>query len=168
MPFLFGEFGPGFLPFPLFFVLPFLIPLVAVVVIVLFIVAGIRSESGAPNDRRGRWLPLVYYYVATLVGLAIVLAGLIGGLNGVVTAAFPKTGDPFLYVEPPFDPETGRPLDESPREEEEREAEALDRARQSGVAGAIRGGTAAIVGFPVFFWHLRQARRKEPEWFAAA
>jgi hypothetical protein len=142
-----------------------LLPFLGLAVIVLFVVAGIMSE--APGSRRGRWVPLVYYYLATVVGLVLVLTGLIGGLNGVVTAVAPRTADPFLFFEPPFDPE-GRPIELSPREEAKQEADALDRARQSGIAGAIRGGSTAVVGFPVFFWHLRQARRKEPEWLGPA
>jgi hypothetical protein len=133
--------------------------LIAVVVIVLVIVAATRGDAG---DRRGRLLPLVYYYLATVVGLALVLAGVIGGLHGLVTAAFPKTADEFIFAEPPFSPE-GDPVKESPSEKAEREAEALERSRQSGYAGAIQGGITALVGAPVFFWHLRQARRKEPE-----
>lgn len=150
-------------PFELFFVLPFFLPLLGVAVIVLFVVAGIRGETAAPGERRGRWLPLVYYYLATVVGLAITLTGLIGGLNGAVTAAFPTTGEDFIYSEPPYD-EQGNPIRESKSEKAEREAEARELSRRSGIAGAIRGATTGIVGFPVFFWHLRQARRKEPEW----
>lgn len=159
--------GPFPFPFPFFAFVPFLLLPFGVLVIVLFVVAGIAGESRTPNERRGRWLPLVYYYLATLVGLSLLLAGLIGGLHGLVTAAFPSTASEFIYFEPPFD-EKGRPVKESNSEESEREAEALERARRSGFAGAIQGGTTAIVGFPVFFWHLRQARRKEPEWLGAA
>lgn len=113
---------------------------------------------------RGRWLPLVYYYLATIVGLTLLLVGLIGGLSGLVTAAFPETSDPFVYnFGPPFD-ERGNPKKEARAEKAEREAEQLERAQLGGFADAIRGGVTALVAAPVFFWHLRQARRKEPEW----
>lgn len=159
-------------PFPFLFpfflgLLPLLAILVGLLVIVVFVVAGIADESRGQDGRRGRWLPLVYYYLATLVGLTLLLTGLIGGLGGLVTAALPSASDPFLYeVPPPPPPFEGGPIEESPEDTAEREADALDRARRSGFAGAIRGGATAAVAFPVFFWHLRQARRKEPEWLA--
>lgn len=149
--------------FPFFLLGPMLLPLIGIAVIVLFVVAGIAGESGVQNGRRGRWLPLVYYYLATVVGLALLLTGVIGGLHGLVTAAFPSTADEFIYFEPPFDAK-GNPIQETESEEAEREAEGLERARRSGFAGAINGGITALVGAPVFLWHLIQARRKEPEW----
>jgi hypothetical protein len=42
------------------------------------------------SEPRRRWLPLVYYYLATLVGLVVLLFGVIGGLNGLVQAALPQ------------------------------------------------------------------------------
>lgn len=149
--------------FPFFGFLPLLGLLVATAVIVLFVVAGITGESGLAAERRGRWLPLVYYYLATIVGLALVLTGVIGGLHGLVTAAFPSTSPEVIFSEPRFDPE-GRPIGETATEKAEREADARERARLGAFAGAIRGGITGLVGAPVFFWHLRQARRKEPEW----
>ncbi len=119
------------------------------------------------EPRRGRWLPLVYYYLATIVGLSFLLAGLIGGLNGLVTAMFPRTADEYIYSEPPFN-DSGDPVEESAAEKEQREAEAFDQARNGGFAAGLRGLITAIVGAPVFFWHLRQARRREPEWLGAS
>lgn len=117
----------------------------------------------ASETRRGKWLPLVYYYLATVIGLAILLFGLIGGLNGLVRAAFPKVSDELIYREPPFD-ERGRPLKVSAKETAAFESEAIDRARRRGFSEALDGLVATVVAGPVFFWHLRQARRREPEW----
>jgi hypothetical protein len=154
-------------PFPFFSPESFLLPLIGVIVIVLFVVAGVRGESNMQGERRGRWLPLVYYYLATIVGLALVLIGIIGGLHGLVTAALPSTSDQVTFMEPPFNAQ-GDPVKETPSEKAQREAEALKRARQSGYADSIQGGITAIVGLPVFLWHLLQARRKEPEWLGTS
>jgi hypothetical protein len=121
-----------------------------------------------PKPIKGRWLPLIYYYLATVVGLAILLVGLIGGLRGVVQAAFPKTADEYRYssfaVRPPEVSPEGRPVKISERAQLDAEEAAFDRARQAGIADAFDGLIAAVVAGPVFFWHLRQARRREPEW----
>ncbi|HYZ93883.1 MAG TPA: hypothetical protein VFA34_16035 [Actinomycetota bacterium] len=141
------------------------VPVVLVVgvigVIVLIVVAATR-KSASNGERSVRWLPLIYYYLATVIGLVITLTGVIGGVSGLVTAAFPRTGDEYIYSEPPYD-DKGNPIKETPVEREERESEDLEISRQSGFAGGIRGGITAGVGAPVFVWHLRQARRKEPE-----
>lgn len=155
--------GPGPPPDFLFALLgfaPIVLGLILVGVIVLVVVAATRKSSSPNGERSMRWLPLTYYYLATVVGLVITLTGVIGGVSGLVTAAFPRTGDEYIYSEPPYD-DRGNPLKETAAEAKEREAEDLETSRQSGFAGGIRGGVAAAVGAPVFIWHLRQARRKE-------
>ena len=69
----------------------------------------------------------------------------------------------MTYPEPPYDDEEN-PVEETPQEEAKREAEVLEQARIVGIADALRGLITTVVAFPVFFWHLRQARRKEPAW----
>lgn len=145
--------------FPFFAFLPVVVvTIVVVLVIVLVVVAVARGDS----DRRGRLLPLVYYYLATTVGLALVLVGLIGCFRGLVQVALPRTGGEVSYSEPPFD-QQGNPVKESKADKAEREADAEKSARNQGEADAIDGAITALVGAPVFLWHLRQARRKEPE-----
>lgn len=119
--------------------------------------------------RRGRWLPLVYYYLATIVGLTITLVGVIGGLHGLVQAVLPEAGDEvrFSVVEPRFAPD-GREIEFSDVQQEKIRADAIERARIGGYFNALQGLVTAVVGVPVFLWHLRQARRKEPEWLGAA
>lgn len=122
------------------------------------------GDAPQAHERRGgRWLPLVYYYLATVIGLSITLVGLIGGLNGLVTAFVPEASDRYAFSTPRFD-KNGEPVEETASEKAEREADAKEQARLSGIASGIRGLVAAIVGLPVFLWHLRQARRREPEW----
>lgn len=131
--------------------------------------------------RTGRWIPVVYYYLATVIGLVILLVGVIQGLRGLAKAAFPELSDEVRYAEPEHGFE-GRemmaPEDRiAPERKKEiskaelvklkaaRKEEAIRRARLGGFSEAVEGLIAAMVGAPVFFWHLRQARRKEPEWF---
>lgn len=121
---------------------------------------------------RGRWISLLYYYLAAMVGLVITLVGIIGGLQALVGAAFPQLSDEVRFSEQQFrSPEVEPPLRkgrdrDAPTEGELAAArdEAEERARLNGFAGGLRGLIAALVGAPVFLWHIRQARRKEPEW----
>lgn len=135
----------------------------------------------ATESRRGRWLPLVYYYLATVVGLVIMLIGLITGLQGLIDAAFPSLSDDVRYASPEYAPPQPQPGDEkAPREPtaaevqkakveaEKAKEDATERARLGGFAKGLRGLVSVVVGAPVFFWHLRQARRKEPEWMGSA
>lgn len=123
----------------------------------------------AEESRRGRWIPVVYYYLATAVGLAITLVGLIQGLHGLVIAAIPQVSDEvrFISVERHFGPE-GEKVRLTEEEKTEAREEAIERARLGGFAGALKGLITALVGAPVFFWHLRQARRREPAWLGMA
>lgn len=116
------------------------------------------------ENRRGRWLPLVYYYLATVVGLVLLLVGVIGGLNGLVHAAFPRLSDEVRFSTSAFAPDERAPRRVTEREREVARREAIDLARLGGYSDALEGLITAVVGAPVFFWHLRQARRREPEW----
>lgn len=123
----------------------------------------------AEETRRGRWIPLVYYYLAAAIGLTIMLVGLIGGLHGLVKSAIPAIADEvrFADVERPIGPD-GRREEISEPERERRKAEAIENARLSGFAAALEGLVTAAVGAPVFFWHVRQARRREPFWLGGS
>lgn len=123
----------------------------------------------AEETRRGRWIPLVYYYLATVIGLSIMLVGLIGGLQGLVKAAIPQISDEvrFARADRPID-RNGRVVEISELDEERAKAEAVENARLSGFAAALEGLVTAVVGTPIFLWHLRQARRSEPLWFGTS
>lgn len=132
---------------------------VAVVVVLVTAVLVLRHDDQV-TDSSKRW-SMPYYYAAALIGLVMVLAGLVGGLSGLVQAALPETSDEVLYLEPYSFSVEGEPEALSPEEEERRRQQALDDARARGVADAIRGAILAGVGAPVLIWHLRQARRRE-------
>jgi hypothetical protein len=122
------------------------------------------------SEPRRRWLPLVYYYLATLVGLVVLLFGVIGGLNGLVQAALPQLAPEvrFAVSERAPAPEGGQQRDLSEAEKAEIRAEAIDNARAAGFFNALRGLVATLVGAPIFLWHLRQARRREPGWLGVS
>lgn len=126
----------------------------------------------------GRWIPIVYYYLATVVGLVITLVGLIIGLQGLAHAVFPELSDEVRFSHPPtviHEPAEGvkravpAPARKGNAEQAQLEAshkkEAIRRARLGGFSDAIEGLIAAAVGMPVFIWHLRQARRRDTLWF---
>jgi ABC-type cobalamin transport system permease subunit len=108
---------------------------------------------------RTRWIGLVYYYLATAVGLAIMLAGVIGTLQGLVTAALPRISSEARFADVEAPKPDGVQLTEAERSERRREA--IERARLGGWDQALRGAVTTVVGAPVFVWHLRQARRKD-------
>lgn len=115
--------------------------------------------------RTGRWIPLVYYYLATVVGLSIFLIGVISGFHGLILAALPKASPEVRYaVQESFGTEGKEAAKPSKQELARRRAEAIESVRLGGYLQALRGAVTALVGGPVFIWHLRQARRREPEW----
>ena len=116
------------------------------------------------NDRRGRWIVFAYYYAAALIGLVMVLVGTVGGLKSLVRVALPQTADEVRYIDEPyrFTPD-GEPRPNA-AELDRLEDEAKDDARTRGLADFASGLITAGVGAPVMAWHLRQARRKEPDW----
>ncbi len=119
----------------------------------------------AAQRRPGFWLPSLYYYLAAAIGLVIALVGVIGGLRGLVTAALPQIASEVRYAGyPGTTGPTGAPL--TPQERDQARADAIAAARVGGYADALYGTVAVIVGTPVFVWHLRQARRREPELLA--
>ena len=115
--------------------------------------------------RRGRWVLFVYYYVAALIGLVMLLFGVVGGLRAAVQVALPQTADEvrYSYYEPPL--EDGGKGELTPAQEERRREEArqraIENARTSGLADLLNGVILAGVGAPVLLWHLRHARREE-------
>jgi ABC-type cobalamin transport system permease subunit len=115
------------------------------------------AERAEPD--RTRWIGLVYYYLATAVGLAILLTGVIGSLQGLVTAALPRISSEARFADVDAPKPDGVQLTESERSR--RRAEAIERARLGGWDQALRGVVTTVVGAPVFAWHLRQARRKD-------
>ena len=117
------------------------------------------------QHKPGWWLPMVYYYLATAIGLVVLLFGLIGGLHGLVNAALPELSAEVRYTTYMVKPD-GTPM--APADEAKAKSDAIERARLSGYADAVYGAVAVVVGAPVFVWHLRQARRREPELLAAA
>ena len=116
------------------------------------------------QHKPGWWLPMVYYYLATAIGLVVLLFGLIGGLRGLVTAALPEISSDVRYSTYIMKPDGTQA---SQAEEDKLRADAIERARIGGYADALYGAVAVVVGLPVFVWHLRQARRREPELLAA-
>ena len=117
----------------------------------------------ASERKPGAWLPMVYYYLATAIGLAILLFGLVGGLRGLVTAALPQLSSEARYATyQPAAPD-GSPAKLTEQESAQARKNTLEQARIGGFSDALSGAVGVVVGLPVFVWHLRQARRREPE-----
>lgn len=121
-------------------------------------------------DRRAghHWTGYVYYYAASLIGLGLVIGGLVGVFRGMLQTALPRATPEFrfradepLFREPPFREGGPSPATPSPAEIDRAEREAVDELRTEGLYSAAQGASFAIVGGPVFLWHIRRARERE-------
>jgi hypothetical protein len=118
------------------------------------------------GEKRGRWIVFAYYYLAALIGLVIMVIGAVKGLNGLVRVALPETSSEVRYASEPYrytGPD-GKPEKVPEAEEKRLEADAKEDARNIALGDLLAGAVTAGVGAPVMAWHLRQARRREPEW----
>jgi uncharacterized protein DUF5671 len=99
--------------------------------------AGAATHPGPFSGKAAYVISQSYYYVAAVVGVGLLLGGVIATLIGLREWIFPVTpnagGSPFL---------------------EEGSDDAI-RSILGGLAFAIPGGLT-------FWWHLREARRREP------
>ena len=77
-----------------------------------------------------------YYYLAAVVGVGLLLGGVIGALIGVREWVLPAGHDP-----------TGSPF--------------LEGGSHDAIRGVLGGVAFAIPGVLLFWWHLREARRRE-------
>lgn len=121
------------------------------------------------SDKRGKWIVFAYYYLAALIGLVMMVIGAVKGLNGLVRVALPETSSEVRYATEPYrygGPD-GKPEKLSRAEEARIEEEAKEDARNVALGDLLTGAVTAGVGAPVMAWHLRQARRREPEWVDA-
>jgi hypothetical protein len=117
--------------------------------------AGSTRESQAGKRS---WVVLLYFYVAALVGLGFVVAGITMALFGAKDALFPGLGLPRYSYEYPAPPDFGMPTE--PTEEQRRAAKdrAIDERRGGGLDGMLSGLIIAGVGAPVLVWHLTRGR----------
>ena len=102
--------------------------------------------SDGPEEtqaRKSSWVTLLYYYLAALTGLVIVIVGAIMAVNSGVDAIF------FEKPQPPA--------------EQDFYCYDCPNDRGDALEDAVKGALTAAVGFPIFLWHIRNARRKEDE-----
>lgn len=115
------------------------------------------AEPTLKDPVERHWVAQLYYYVAALVGLILVVFGSIMFAMGLKQAAFPDLGFQS-YACSDYD------LDEvgercTPSQKEEQQDQELDNRREDGVSQAIDGLLVAGIGAPILYWHLRQTRR---------
>lgn len=102
------------------------------------------DSSDATPTRKSSWVTLLYYYLAALTGLVIVIVGAIMAVNSGVDA---------IFFEPPEQSST----------EQDFYCYDCPNDRGDALEDALKGALTAGVGFPIFLWHIRNARRKEEE-----
>lgn len=123
------------------------------------------------------WATLIYYYLVALVSLSFVIAGTIGAGYNLIQAAFPQLSPDVRYWDQSLGynsgwvrPAPGPPGDRAEltlRDQQSRTTlittrkATTDRLRDEGFYKALQFAVFAVVGFPVFFWHIRRARRHE-------
>ena len=97
------------------------------------------DPAAAPAPSAGRAAFAIsqsYYYLAAVVGVGLLLGGVIGALIGVREWILPSGQDP-----------TGSPF--------------LQGSSREAIRGILGGLAFAIPGALLFWWHLREARRRE-------
>lgn len=111
------------------------------------------------------WAGHVYYYLAALVGLGFVIAGLVMTTHGLLQAALPTATPEYQYRSDPRSlpryEEEKTPSSPTPAQIREAKREARSALRTEGFYRALNGLAFAGVGFPVFWWHIRRARERE-------
>jgi hypothetical protein len=110
------------------------------------------------------WSGYVYYYVASLIGLGLLIAGVIGIFNGAIQVAAPASAPEYRYrvpEVPKLEESPGATAPAQPQNRRQLERDAATAVRREGVYRAARGLVLAVVGTPVFAWHIRRARRLE-------
>ena len=125
------------------------------------------------DAKRGRWVVFAYYYLAALIGLIMLVVGAVMAGHGLVRFALPETSDEVRWATEPYRFAALGPDEKGPKPPSEAELkrireEAIDHARTSALGDMLTGVVTAAVGAPVMAWHLRQARRREPEWAVEA
>ncbi len=92
------------------------------------------------------WVTLLYFYVGALVGLVVLITGVLIALNALV--------DVIFFEAPPSPPEEFGEFGDLG-------GFTSDDDRGDKFEVLVRGLLTAGVGFVVFWWHLRHARRSE-------
>ncbi len=94
------------------------------------------SAGGSP---RQSWIALLYFYLVAIIGLVIVITGAIIAVNSFVD---------WIFFDPPPDPPEG-------------EFYGFYEDRDDKLKVALQGLLTAAIGAPIFWWHLREARRRD-------
>jgi hypothetical protein len=95
------------------------------------------AAAPAPSSGRAAFaISQSYYYLAAVVGIGLLLGGVIGALIGVREWILPSAQDP-----------TGSPF--------------LEGSSRDAIRGILGGLAFALPGALLFWWHLREARRRE-------
>jgi hypothetical protein len=129
------------------------------------------STTEPPAGRRN-WVPLLYFFLAALIGLGFVVVGTSMALLGAKDALFPSLGLPrYSYGVSEFEaypapapvgadsaPPVKKSAEEVAREQRIAKAQAVDERRAMGLDQMLSGLVIAAVGAPVLVWHLRRGR----------
>ena len=97
------------------------------------------------QETKRSWVTLLYFYLAAIIGLSIMITGTLIAAHALLDVIFYEG------------PNTNVGMDGS-------EFQMLGGVPDRGdeFQTVLRGLVTAAVGFPVFWWHLRQAQRADP------
>ncbi len=127
------------------------------------------AARGARN-----WIAQLYFYAAAGIGLVLVIAGIISSVFGFIDAINPRATPQFgeiadgrgvdfrlgpgrVFVRE-REPELDQGATPTPDEQVGARNSAFRQIRRQGVRNGVRGLVVALVGLPVFLWHLGRAR----------
>lgn len=112
-----------------------------------------------PAQTRRAWVVLLYFYLAALVGLGFVIAGVTTVLFGIKDIAFPRLGVNTYSYESSLHHDAQGNITSSDAERAAAEQRVIDDRRREGADNLLDGVILAAVGAPVLVWHLRRGRR---------
>lgn len=117
-----------------------------------------RSPTEPAHARRA-WVVLLYFYLAALVGLGFVIAGVTNALFGIKDIAFPQLGVASYSYESSLHRDAQGNITATEAERAAARQRAIDDRRREGADNLVDGVILAAVGAPVLIWHLRRGRR---------
>lgn len=116
-----------------------------------------RTTSEATQRRN--WVVLLYFYVAALVGLGLVITGTTIALFGAKTVALPELGLSSYTFESSLPRDDRGTVAASETERQAARDNAIRERRSEGANDLINGTILLVVGLPIMIWHLRRGRR---------
>lgn len=115
------------------------------------------------------WVPLAYYYLASLLSLAVLFSGLVTGIRGISTVVLPEGSPEVRQSVVGSSGAAGtagkatKVREPAGQKGETPKSRAVGVAKDRGFREALQGLLVSLAGAALFVWHMRRARLRERE-----